>query len=74
MHWAAIPRIRSRPVIRSVVFLVLQKTMTRSRCSRSRMAASRSTLPPMSTFSRYWLILGRFSWTGRTTISTGSRW
>ena len=22
----------------------------------------------------YWLILGRFSWTGRTTISTGSRW
>ena len=69
------PRIFSRPASRSVMFLVLQKAMARSYSPwvmRAAMVSSFCSRPSRS--MRYWVMSGLDSSTGRTVISTGSRW
>ena len=68
------PRIRSRPESRSVMFLVLQKAMTRSKPPISMRRTMASTFSFRSTSRRYWLMSGLFCSSARTVISTGSRW
>ena len=74
MHWASTPRICRSLATRSVLPLVLQKTMARSYCSWSRIFCSASTFWFIGTSSLYWRMSGLFSSSGRTVISTGSRW
>ena len=74
MHWASTPRICRSFVTRSVLPLVLQKIITRSYCSSSRILATVSTFSFMVTSRRYWRMSGLFSSSARTVTSTGSRW
>ncbi len=74
MHWAGSPWRVSISQIMAVLYLVLQKMSTRSRFSFFRMATrSKKRLRPVVQ-QQYWVMRGRLSSTGRTVISSASRW